>query len=230
MLTFTSPVVDAIRIVKLVLYSSPPGESMFTSTASRSRRDMKVDYELKAFATTRSFETWLSSNHAKRQGIRIQFAKKASGIRSINYAQALEIALCYGWIDGQSKSIDDQWYWQRFTPRRTRSIWSKRNRDIVARLIEEGRMQPAGQAEIDRAQADGRWAAAYDSPANAKVPDDLAAALRKAPAAKRFFESLDGQNRYAILHRLMTAKRPETRAKRLATFVEMLREGRKIYS
>ena len=187
------------------------------------------DYALKKFATPHAFEQWLSRNHAKAQGIRIQFAKKASGIRSINYAQALEVALCYGWIDGQAKSIDANWYAQRFTPRRARSIWSKRNRDIVARLIQEGRMQPAGQAEIDRAKADGRWDAAYDSPANAKVPPDLAAALRKSPTAKRFFEALDGQNRYAILYRLATAKKPETRARRLATFVEMLREGRKLH-
>jgi uncharacterized protein YdeI (YjbR/CyaY-like superfamily) len=191
---------------------------------------MKSDYPLKAFKTRRSFETWLSRNHAKAEGIRIQIAKKASGIRSINYDEALEIALCHGWIDGQSKSIDEAWYWQRFTPRRARSTWSKRNRDIVARLIEDGRMQPAGQAEIDRAKADGRWDAAYDSPANAKVPPDLAAALRKLPRAKRFFESLDARNRYAILHRLMTAKKPETRAKRLAMFIEMLREGRKLHS
>ena len=153
----------------------------------------------------------------------------ASGIPSINYAQALEIALCYGWIDGQANSIDEEWYSQRFTPRRARSIWSKRNRDIVARLIREGRMQSAGQAEIDRAKADGRWDAAYDSPANSTVPPDLAAALRKSPKAKRFFEALDGQNRYAILYRLATAKKPETRAKRLATFVEMLRQGHKLH-
>jgi uncharacterized protein YdeI (YjbR/CyaY-like superfamily) len=190
---------------------------------------VKEDYPLKTFPTARSFELWLSRQHAKADGIRIKFAKKASGIRSINYAQALEVALCYGWIDGQSKSIDDQWYVQCFTPRRARSLWSKRNRDIVARLIDEGRMQPAGQAEIDRAKADGRWVAAYDSPANATVPDDLTAALKKLPKAKKFFESLNGQNRYAILHRLMTAKKPETRAKRLASFVEMLNEGRKIY-
>ena len=187
------------------------------------------DYALKKFATPRAFEQWLSRNHAKAQGIRIQFAKKASGLRSVNYAQALEVALCYGWIDGQAKSLDADWYSQRFTPRRARSIWSKRNRDIVGRLIREGRMQSAGQAEIDRAKADGRWDAAYDSPANATVPADLAAALRKAPKAKRFFEALDGQNRYAILYRLATAKKPETRAKRLATFVEMLREGRKLH-
>jgi uncharacterized protein YdeI (YjbR/CyaY-like superfamily) len=189
----------------------------------------REDYPLKKFATPASFERWLSRNHGKAQGIRIQMARKSSGIRSINYAQALDIALCFGWIDGQSKSMDEEWFCQRFTPRRARSLWSKRNRDIVARLIEEGRMQPAGQAEIDRAKSDGRWDAAYDSPANAKVPDDLAAALEKSPQAKKFFQSLDGQNRYAILHRLMIAKKPETRAKRLATFVEMLREGRKLY-
>jgi uncharacterized protein YdeI (YjbR/CyaY-like superfamily) len=118
---------------------------------------------------------------------------------------------------------------QAFTPRRARSLWSKRNRDIVARLIGEGRMTAAGLAEIDRAKADGRWDAAYDSPSNAKVPEDLAAALKKSPKAQKFFASLDGQNRYAILHRLMTAKKPETRAKRLALFVEMLNEGRKLY-
>ena len=188
-----------------------------------------IEYPLKKFATPRAFEQWLARNHAKAQGIRIQFAKKASGIRSITYAQALEVALCYGWIDGQAKSIDADWYAQRFTPRRARSMWSKRNRDIAARLIREGRMQPAGQAEIDRAKADGRWDTAYDSPANAKVPPDLAAALRKSPNAKRFFEALDGQNRYAILYRLATAKKPATRAKRLATFVEMLREGRTLH-
>jgi uncharacterized protein YdeI (YjbR/CyaY-like superfamily) len=190
---------------------------------------MKQDYPLKEFKTSRSFETWLSRNHAKAEGIRIKFGKKGSDIRSISYAEALAVALCYGWIDSQSKSIDERWYWRRFTPRRARSVWSKRNRDIVARLIEDGRMESAGQAEIDRAKTDGRWDAAYDSPANAKVPSDLASALRKSPSAKRFFESLDAQNRYAILHRLMTARQPDTRAKRLATFIEMLREGRKLY-
>lgn len=189
----------------------------------------KEDYPLQKFATARAFETWLARNHAAADGIRIQFAKKASGIRSVVYAEALEIALCYGWIDGQSKSIDETWYWQRFTPRRARSLWSKRNREIVARLIAEERMQPAGLAEIERAKADGRWDAAYDSPANAKVPDDLAAALARELDAERFFETLSSQNRYAILHRLMIAKKPETRAKRIETFVTMLREGRTIH-
>jgi len=190
---------------------------------------MKPDYPLKAFKTPRSFETWLSRNHTKATGIRIKIAKKGSGIASARYDELLQIALCYGWIDGQSKSIDADWYCQRFTPRRTRSLWSKRNRVIVARLIEEGRMQPAGQAEIDRAKADGRWQAAYDSPANARVPEDLADALRKSPRARRFFESLDARNRYAILHRLMTARRAESRSKRLAAFMQMLLDGRKLY-
>lgn len=190
---------------------------------------MKTDYPLKEFKTPRSFETWLSRHHAKVEGVRIKIAKKASGIPSITYAQALEVALCYGWIDGQSKSMDEQWFWQRFTPRRARSMWSKRNRGIVERLIEHGRMRPSGQAEIDRAKADGRWEAAYDSPASAKVPGDLSAALRRSPRAERFFESLDARNRYAILHRLMIAKKPDTRAKRLATFIEMLSQGQKLY-
>jgi uncharacterized protein YdeI (YjbR/CyaY-like superfamily) len=190
---------------------------------------MKLDYPLKKFATARAFEQWLARNHAKAHGVRIQMARKSSGIRSITYAEALEVALCYGWIDGQAKSMDDEWFSQRFTPRRARSLWSKRNRDIVARLIGEGRMQPAGQAEVDRAKADGRWDAAYDSPAKATVPDDLAAALKKSPDARKFFDSLDSRNRYAILHRLMIAKKPETRAKRLETFVTMLREGRTLY-
>jgi uncharacterized protein YdeI (YjbR/CyaY-like superfamily) len=187
------------------------------------------DYDLKKFPTQRSFELWLSRNHAKVPGVRIQIAKKTSGIKSIDYAQALEVALCYGWIDGQSKSIDKDWFSQRFTPRRARSLWSKRNRQTVARLIEEARMQPAGQAEIERAKADGRWDAAYDSPANAQIPTDLEAAFRQSPGTKEFFESLDSRNRYAILHRLMIAKKPETRAKRLAQFVEMLREKRTLY-
>jgi len=190
---------------------------------------MKTDYPLKAFKTPRSFETWLSRNHTRTAGVRIKIAKKGSGIATARYDDLLQIALCYGWIDGQSKSIDADWYCQRFTPRRTRSLWSKRNREIVARLIEEGRMQPAGQAEIDRAKADGRWQAAYDSPANAKVPEDLADALRKSPRARRFFESLDARNRYAILHRLMTARRAESRSKRVAAFMQMLLDGRKLY-
>ena len=190
---------------------------------------MTADDPLKEFRTARAFEKWLSLNHRKADGVRIRIARKSSGLPSITYEEALEVALCYGWIDGQSKSIDAQWHWQRFTPRRSRSPWSKRNRDIVARLTKEGRMRPSGQAEIDRARADGRWDAAYDSPATATVPADLAAALRGSARARKFFEALDGRNRYAILYRLMMARKPGTRARRLATFVRMLEKGQKIY-
>jgi uncharacterized protein YdeI (YjbR/CyaY-like superfamily) len=190
---------------------------------------MKEDYPLKGFKTARSFETWLSRNHTKAPGIRVTFAKRSSGLKSITFGEALDIALCYGWIDGQGKTLDEQWYSNRFTPRRARSMWSKVNRENVARLIAEGRMQPAGQAEIDRAKADGRWDAAYDPPSRATVPDDLEKALKRRPKAKRFFETLDSQNRYAILHRIQTAKKPETRAKRIEKFVEMLGKGEKIY-
>lgn len=189
----------------------------------------KADYPLKEFKTARAFETWLARNHAKAAGIRVKFAKKSSGLKTITFAEALDIALCYGWIDGQGKGLDDTWYSNRFTPRRARSTWSKRNRDNVARLIAEGRMQPAGQAEIDRAKADGRWDAAYDPPSTATVPDDLATAFKKKPKAKKFFDTLTSQNRYAVLHRIQTAKKPETRARRIEQYVEMMNKGEKLY-
>jgi uncharacterized protein YdeI (YjbR/CyaY-like superfamily) len=181
------------------------------------------------FASPEAWEAWLAEHHAGSDGVWIRFAKKGSGVPSVRYAEALDVALCYGWIDGQTKGIDDAWYRQRFTPRRERSMWSKRNRDKVAALIEAGRMQPAGQAEIDRAKADGRWDAAYDSPKDATVPDDLRAALDASPAAAAEFERLDGINRYAILHRTQTAKKPETRARRIAQFVAMLEQGERIH-
>lgn len=174
------------------------------------------------FASDEEFLTWLDANHETSTGLWIKFAKRDSGIPSVYYAQALDVALCYGWIDGQAKSLDDSYYLQRFTPRTTRSRWSKINRTKVAALIEAGRMTPAGQRAIDAAKADGRWDAAYDSPRTATVPDDLRAALDADPEAAAFFETLSSQNRYAILHRTAEAKRAETRAKRIAKFVEML--------
>jgi uncharacterized protein YdeI (YjbR/CyaY-like superfamily) len=143
--------------------------------------------------------------------------------------EALHVALCFGWIDGQAKSLDETHYLQRFTPRRARSIWSKRNVKFARELIESGRMQPAGLREVERAKADGRWDAAYDAPSTATVPDDLRAALDASPRAAEFFETLKGQNRYAILHRVQTAKKPETRARRIATFVAMLERGETLY-
>lgn len=156
-------------------------------------------------------------------------AKKDSGITSVNHAEALEVALCYGWIDGQRKAEDSKYFLQRFTPRTPRSTWSKINRDKALKLIEEGRMQPAGLAEVDRARADGRWDAAYDAQSVATVPPDLQAALNAKPKAAAFFAKLDSRNRYAVLFRTQGAKKPETRARRIAQFVEMLAKGEKIH-
>jgi uncharacterized protein YdeI (YjbR/CyaY-like superfamily) len=182
-----------------------------------------------AFETPRAFSGWLARNHATSRGLWIKFAKTASGIVSITYPEALEAALCWGWIDGQNRRIDDTWYVQRFTPRGARSIWSKINCAKATALIEAGKMKPAGLAAIERAQQDGRWARAYDSPSRATVPDDLAAALARNARASAFFTGLDSQNRYAILHRVQTAKKPETRARRIAGFVKMLARREKLY-
>jgi uncharacterized protein YdeI (YjbR/CyaY-like superfamily) len=188
-----------------------------------------AEQPIKSFATRRAFETWLERNHDRSDGIWLTIARKGSGVRSVTYPEAVEVALCYGWIDGQGKRFDDNRYVQRFTPRRARSRWSKINRDRALGLIERGRMRPAGLAEIERAQADGRWDAAYDSPSTIAVPDDLRDALRRDAKADAAFASLDGRNRYAILYQVHDAKRPETRARRIAKFVAMLSEGGKPY-
>ena len=191
--------------------------------------DPKPDDPIEFFAKPADFERWLKRNHSKASCIWVKFAKKKSGITSIDWDGAVDVALCYGWIDGQSKSLDETYNLQRFTPRGKRSKWSKLNRERVARLVKDGRMQPAGAAEVERAKADGRWDAAYDPPSTAAVPDDLAKTLAKSAKARKFFESLNSQNRYAILHRLQDAKKPETRARRLEKFVEMLKKGEKLY-
>src|SRR6185369_4194700 len=191
--------------------------------------DPKPDDPVEFFAKPADFERWLRKHHAKAPCIWVKYAKKKSGIPSIDWDQAVDVALCYGWIDGQSKSLDETYAIQRFTQRGSRSKWSKLNRERVARLTRAGRMQPAGLAEVERAKADGRWAAAYDSAANATVPDDLAKALAKSAKAKKFFDSLSSTNRYSILYRLQAAKRPETRARRLEKFIEMLHKGEKIH-
>jgi uncharacterized protein YdeI (YjbR/CyaY-like superfamily) len=189
----------------------------------------KSDDVVELFAKPADFERWLRKHHAKASCIWVKYAKKKSGIASIDWNQAVDVALCYGWIDGQGRSLDETYALQRFTPRGSRSRWSKRNRERVARLTKAGLMQPAGLAEVARAKADGRWDAAYDSPATAEVPDDLANELAKSPKAKKFFESLSSTNRYAILYRLQEAKKPETRARRLAKFVDMLKKGEKLH-
>ena len=177
-----------------------------------------------------AFRAWLDEKHDRSEGVWLVLAKKGvARPTSLTYAQALEEALCQGWIDGQKRSRDDTTFAQRFTPRRRTSQWSKRNREIVEKLIAEDRMRPAGLAEIDQAKADGRWDAAYSGQAAASVPADLAAALSANPAAKQMFAGLNGANRYAVLYRIETAKRPDTRARRIDQFVEMLARGETIH-
>ena len=187
------------------------------------------DLPVLPFASQTAWERWLEANHADSPGLWLKIAKKATGIATVTYAEAVEVALCFGWIDGQRGRLDDEWYIQRFTPRRARSRWSQINRDKAERLIGEGRMRPAGLSEVERAKADGRWAAAYASPSKIEVPDDLRQALDANPAAKDFFATLSGNNRYAVLYRVHDAKRPETRARRIEKFVAMLARGETLY-
>lgn len=181
------------------------------------------------FESPAAWEAWLDEHHASSKGLWLKIAKKATGIRTVTYAEALETALCYGWIDGQKASFDDDYWLQRFTPRRPRSRWSKVNVDKVTKLIDEGRMKPAGLREVERARADGRWDAAYESQREATVPEDLRRALDGEPTASAFFDTLNSANRYAILYRIAEARRPETRARRIEKFVAMLAEGEKLY-
>jgi uncharacterized protein YdeI (YjbR/CyaY-like superfamily) len=181
------------------------------------------DYPIVLFADRTAFRKWLSAHHASESGLWLRIAKAASPLQSVTYAEALDVALCFGWIDGQKRSHDTESFLQKFTPRQKRSAWSKRNREHVARLIAAGEMQPAGLAAIAAAKADGRWDRAYDSPGKATVPDDFQAALDAQPKAKAFFETLTSANRYAVLYRIQTAVKPETRARRIAEFVAMLK-------
>ncbi len=178
------------------------------------------------YATPKHWHDWLSKHHASTpEGIWLELAKKSASFTTVTYAEALEVALCWGWIDGQKGAIDEHRWKQRFTPRRARSIWSKVNCAKAEALIAAGRMQPSGLHEVTRAKADGRWERAYDSPKNAKVPDDLAEALSKSPKAKAMFETLDATNRYAILYRTTSVKKAETRARKIAAFVTGLAKG-----
>ena len=176
-----------------------------------------------------AFEKWLAKNHAKSSGVWIRFFKKASGKKGITYAEALDTALCYGWIDSQAAAHDDMSHKQRFTPRGKRSIWSKRNREHIARLIKEKRMTAAGLAEVKAAKKDGRWAEAYDSPANMKIPADFLKELDKNKKAKAFFATLNRTNTYAIAWRLQTAKKPETRERRMRAILEQLTAQKKFH-
>jgi uncharacterized protein YdeI (YjbR/CyaY-like superfamily) len=188
-----------------------------------------VEFETLTFADVEAWGRWLAANHASSPGIRLKIAKKGCPEASVTYAEAVEVSLAWGWIDGQKGAIDDWWWLQRFTPRGPRSPWSKINRDKALALIASGAMKAPGLAEVERAKRDGRWDAAYASQSRAVVPPDLAAALAANRRAARFFETLEAHNRYAILYRVHTAKKPETRARRIATFVAMLARHEKLH-
>lgn len=181
------------------------------------------------FASKAKFAAWLKKEHARSDGLWLKIAKKNSGIPTVSYLEAVDVALCYGWIDGLKRGFDDSYFLQRFTPRRKASTWSQINVEKAEALIADGLMQPAGLAEVERAKADGRWESAYAGQRTATVPDDLQAALDANPKAKEFFATINGANRFAIIYRVGDAKRPETRAKRIKEYVAMLERGETIH-
>ena len=185
--------------------------------------------QIRAFRSQKDFETWLDRNHSRTEGLWIRFARKASGIKSITHPEALESALCYGWIDALRRPGSDTHYLQRFVPRRAKSLWSKINRAKAVALIESERMRPQGLAEVERAKQDGRWDAAYDSPANAKMPPEFERELDQHPRAKAFFATVSRVNRYAIIWRLATAKTQEKRDRLTRKFIDMLENGQTLH-
>jgi len=182
-----------------------------------------------SFESQRSWEAWLDEHHPDSKGIWLKIAKKETSIASVSYPEALDSAICYGWIDGQKASFDDEYWLQKFTPRRPNSKWSKVNCDKALALIAKGRMQPAGLRQVELAKADGRWELAYESQSRITIPDDFQSELDKNQQAKEFFSTLNSVNRYAILYRIQTAKKPETRSARIQKFIEMLSKQQKIY-
>jgi len=187
------------------------------------------DLPVLSFATWQDWEAWLKEHHADTNGVWLKIGKKGTGISSVSYAEALDSALCYGWIDGQKASFDEQYWLQKLTPRGPRSMWSKVNCNKVAALIAEGRMQPAGLRQVELAQADGRWDLAYDSQSKITVPADFQSELDKNSQAQEFFNTLNSVNRYAILRRIQIAKKPETRSARVQKYIEMLLNRQKLY-
>lgn len=190
---------------------------------------VKPDLPMLTFASTKDFTSWLAKHHKESPGIWIRLFKIKSGVPTITYAEALDVALCYGWIDGQKKSYDTESWLQKFTPRRRKSIWSKRNCEHVERLDQSGMMQAAGIEEVEAAKADGRWEQAYESSANMTIPADFLNELAKNKKAEAFFKTLNKTNIYAIVWRLQTAKKPETRNKRMKAILEMLKKGEKFH-
>ncbi len=183
------------------------------------------DLPILEFADQSAWARWLDAEHDASAGVWLKIAKKASGIATVTHLEALEEALCFGWIDGQRAPHDETFFLQRFTPRRPRSKWSQINRDKATKLIEEGRMKPAGLAQVEAAKSDGRWEAAYAPQSSQAIPEDFQRALDENPAAKEFFATLRGTRRYSFLYRIQDAKRPETRERRIREFVAMLAEG-----
>ncbi|WP_375760100.1 YdeI family protein [Corallococcus exercitus] len=193
------------------------------------KSNAKQELPVVPFASEKAWEKWLEKHHADSPGVWVKLAKLESGIPSVTYPQALEVALCYGWIDGQKDAFDAEYWLQRFTPRKPRSKWSKINCGKVEALVASGRMKPAGLREVEAARADGRWEAAYAGSKTIEVPEDLTLALSKNPKAQAFFSTLKSANRYAILYRLHDAKKPETRARRLEKFIAMLEAGETLH-
>ena len=187
------------------------------------------DLPVLGFGSAGAWQGWLESEHASSAGVWLKIAKKSAPEPTVSYAEALEAALCFGWIDGQKRPLDEHYWLQRFTPRKPASRWSKINTDKADALIAAGRMQPAGQAEVDKARADGRWQQAYAGQRASEVPADLRAALEQNPAAAEFFATISSVNRYAIVYRVSSVKRPETRARKIAQYVQMLAEHKTIH-
>jgi uncharacterized protein YdeI (YjbR/CyaY-like superfamily) len=189
----------------------------------------KQNLPILSFASRQRWETWLAQEHETSPGLWLKIAKKGAPATTVSYAEALDIALCYGWIDGQKGRLDEDYWLQRFTPRRSRSKWSKINCGKATQLIEQGKMKPAGLREVQRAKQDGRWDAAYEGQRTAAVPDDLRLALEHNEQAREFFQTLDSANRYAILYRIQEAKKPDTRARRIEKYLAMLSERKKLH-
>jgi uncharacterized protein YdeI (YjbR/CyaY-like superfamily) len=189
----------------------------------------KADLVTKAFPSAKAFRAWLHREHDRGDGLWLKIAKKGTGVKTVTYAEAVDVALCYGWIDGQKARYDDTWFLQRFTPRRPRSAWSQINCDKVAQLLDQGLMQPAGLEQVEQAKADGRWDAAYQGSRTMTVPDDFQTALDANPAARAAFAGISRANRYAFLYRIQDAKRPQTRASRIETYVAMLAAGETLH-
>lgn len=197
-----------------------------TNLSTMSIKAPPSDLPIHSFSSANEFEAFLDREHITAPGFYLKIAKKASGIPSVSAPEAVEIALCFGWIDGRANRLDDHWWLVRYTPRRSKSIWSQKNVKTVERLLEEGRVRPAGVAAAEAAKADGRWERAYAGPATIKVPDDLATALAAEPAASSFFEGMKKTDRYAVLWRVQTAS-PQSRDKRIEALVQMLTQGKR---